>query len=327
VRSVDSSLYWINGIEITGAWNTRITDCFISGYSDGNWNNLQGVGIFFHDSCVNSSVTNTQVCFFKRGLKFDAATVPSQGLEVTGCNFVGVWTAGFFQCASGLAYNLGSINWTGGIVDLRISGTPANGYAFYATYVDDLTLQDVEIVCDDLTVATYGVFLDNCKNVSVNNCQFHGFNGVGNITTQNTCTSISAIGNRFVGSTPQLWFSSTTTRSLYRDSVLEPAYSITPTDVISDLGTNNIVESSLAGVTTTVWRNADQTIAAGAEPEVIWTTAYVPSQFGIWSSTVNPSHLNVPTGAQKVKVTANIRWTTLKPLTDREYRGFAAAAA
>lgn len=310
VRSVDSTMYWPIGIEITSAWNTLITDCFISGYSDGNWNNLTGVGIFFHKSCVNSSVTNTQVNFFKRGLKFDALEVPSQGLYITDCTFVGVATAGYFDCAFGLTYNLGSILWTGGIIDLRTNGTPANGFAIYATYVDDMTISNVEIVTDDLTVATYAVYLDNCKNVSVNNCQFHGFNGVGNITTLNACTSISVLGNRFIGSTPQLWLSSTTTRSLYRDSVLEPAYSITPTDVVSDLGSNNIVETSVAGVSTTVYRTSNQSIAVGAEAEVVWTTALVPSQFGIWSSAVNPSHLTVPTGARKVKLTANIRWAS-----------------
>lgn len=312
IRSIDNTKYWPIGIEITSAANTRIVDTFVSGYADGNWNNLKGVGIFFHKSCVNSEITDTQVNFFKRGFKFDATEVPSQGLCITDCIFVGVNTAGYFDSVTGLSYRLGGINWTGGVIDVRITGTTGNRYAIYATYVDDIKITGVKFAADSNTLSLYGVYLNNCRDALITGNSFLGYNGVGVVTTDGTCETISVLGNQFSGSSPQLWLSSGTTKSLYRSTTLNSQYAPSgpTTDAIVDSGTNNIVESSLKGVATTVWLNANQSVAVGAEPEVVWTTALVPSQFGIWSSSVNPSHLTVPTGARKVKLTANIRWAT-----------------
>ena len=305
VRSVDTSLYWVNGIDITSAWNTRIVDCFISGYSDGNWNNLTGVGIFFHKSCVNSSVVNTQTCFFRRGLKFDATTVPSQGLTVTDCNFIAVTSAGYFDCAGGLGYNLGSITWTGGIVDLRIAGTASGAQAFYAKNVDDVIISDVEFVTDTISVSSYGVYLDTCTDVSISNSVFYGFAGYASVYTVNTCSAIQVLGNRFVLSTPQLNLSAATSGSLYRDSILQST-----TDSFTDAGTNNIVEGALAGVTTVVYRNTDQSIPNSTETLLTWTTELIPSQYGIWALSPDPGKMKIPTGAKKVQLTVNIRWSS-----------------
>lgn len=307
VRSVDNTSYWLRGIEITSAWNTRIADTYVSGRPVTDWNNLAGVGLFFHRSCVNSAVTNCQFNFFARGLKFDATEVPSQGLLVTDCYFVAIKSAGYFDCVSGLPYKLSSIVWTGGIVDIRVAGTTPSSPvpAFYAINTDDITISDVEFVTDTVAVASCGVYLDTCSSVTVSNSLFYGFTGAGAVTTVGTCTAIQVTNNRYVGVANQLAFSSGTSASVYRGSVLQAC-----TDAYTDAGTNNILNGSVAGAITVAYLNVAQTIPSGVETPVNWNNTLAAPQFGMWNG-ANPSRLVVPTGAKKVRLTANVRWDTV----------------
>lgn len=313
IRSISNTQYWDRGIEITSAWNTRITDTYVSGYSDGNWNNLKGVGLFFHKSCVNSSVLNCQFNFFIRGIKLDNATVPTQGLTVTDCIFVGVRSAGYFDSAvvspPGFPYATSSIIWTGGIVDMRIAGTsPASPVpGFYAANTNEITISNVQFVTDTQAVASCGVLLDGCSNASVLNSMFYAFAGAGAITATGTGTSIQVLGNRFYEVPLQVYFGPNVSRSVYRDSVLRGTYADDYTNVGTT--TNNILEGSIAGAATTVYLNSAQTIASGSETAISWTTALTPSQFGIWSIS-DPTKLFIPAGAKKVRLTANVRWDT-----------------
>lgn len=317
VRSVDDSSYWVRGIDITSAWNTRVVDTYVSGRPVNDWNNLAGVGLFFHKSCVNSSVLNCQFNFFIRGIKFDAVEVPSQGLLVTDCYFVAVKSGGYFDCAAGLAYNLSSIIWSGGIIDIRVAGTsPATPVpALYAINTDDITISDVQFVTDTVSVASCGVYLDTCKDISVLNSVFYGFTGAAAITTANTCASVLALGNRFVGAASQLAFSANTSRSVYRDSILQAC-----TDNYTDSGTNNILEGSVAGSSTGVYLGSPQSVSNSTETTVSWTTALTPSQFGMWSSGANQDKLYIPTGAKKVRLTANLRWDVASNGGQREIK-------
>lgn len=304
IRSIDNSSYWMRGIEITSAWNTRIADTYVSGRPVNDWNTLGGIGLFFHRSCVNSAVTNCQFNFFIRGIKFDSTEVPSQGLLVTDCYFVAVRSAGYFDAVTGLPYPLSSIIWTGGIVDIRVAGTtPSTPVpAFYAINTDEITISDVEFVTDTVSVASCGVYLENCANVGVSNCLFYGFTGAGAVTTAGTCSSIQVSNNRYVGVASQLVFSSGTSTSVYRGSVLKSC-----TDSFTDSGTNNILTGSVTGAVTVAYLNAVQSIPSGVETAVSWNTTLATPQFGMWSNST-PTRLIVPTGARKVRLTGNVRW-------------------
>ncbi|MCH6258065.1 glycoside hydrolase family 55 protein [Puniceicoccaceae bacterium K14] len=82
--------YFTAGIKVSNAWNTRITNCIISGWKRTQANTR---GIYFADSCINSLVQGCSINFVERGLDFEVSSsgnLQHEGIKVDNCEIVDV---------------------------------------------------------------------------------------------------------------------------------------------------------------------------------------------------------------------------------------------
>lgn len=221
IRS-DDTHRWSNGIDLTSAWNVRLTDCFISGGSFGGaWRSLTGRGIALHRSCVNAHFVNCHCNFWATGFHYDTGTGPgdhnTEGLFFSNCSFVGVRKGVHivgnpnYRIGDLLVPRVSGVTWHGGLIDLRSAGTPGGSAAFHLVRVNEIMINGVMLANDALDLTTYAVFADACNTMSIVGCNVYSFT-YGFLTT-GVCRAVVTSGSTFVNCQTQVVYSSETTGS------------------------------------------------------------------------------------------------------------------
>ena len=221
IRSDDANR-WSNGVDITSAWNVRMSDCFISGGSfGGNWSSLTGKGIALHRSCVNSHFVNCQCNFWATGFHYDTGggvnDHNTEGLFFSNCSFVAVLkgvhiTANPNYMIGGTSVpRVSGVNWTGGIIELRSNGTLGGSAAFHLVRVNEVMISNVMMINDSIELTTYAVFADTCNTMSIVGCNVYSFTY--GFLTASRCKAVVTSSSTFVNCSTQVVYSSETTDS------------------------------------------------------------------------------------------------------------------
>ena len=213
---------WSNGVDITSAWNVRMTDCFISGGSfGGSWHNLSGRGIALHRSCVNSHFVNCQCNFWATGFHYDTGTGPNdhntEGLFFSNCSFVAVLKG--VHIVANPNYLIGTVPvprvsgfiWNGGIIELRSIGTPGGSAAFHLVRVNEVMIQGTMMLNDTVDLTSYAIFADACNTMSVVGCNVFSFT-YGYLTT-GPCRAVVTSSSTFVNCVTQVVYGPDTAES------------------------------------------------------------------------------------------------------------------
>jgi len=214
VKSNGSANSWVNGIDITSAWNCQLTNVFVSGNDQGGtWANLAGSGFIFRRFCVNSTMTGCQAGFFLNGLYVTAGGSAAtdgntEGLFCSGCSFVATRKGVLIEGnGSATVPRMDGFEWTGGLLDLR--GTQRG---FDLQYVQDVRISGTFIVAGETGVGGIGVYLQNCGDAIINNTDFFAIDS--GVVTTGTCFAINVNHNLFRGITQQVVFGGTITSSV-----------------------------------------------------------------------------------------------------------------
>jgi hypothetical protein len=213
---------WSNGIDITSAWNVRLTDCFISGRSFGGaWGKLSGRGIALHRSCVNSQFVNCHCNFWATAFHYDTGTGASdhntEGLLFSNCSFVAVLKG--VHIVANPNYLIGDVPvprvsgfiWQGGLIELRSIGTPGGSAAFHLVRVNEAMINGTMLLNDTFDLTSYAIFADTCSTLSVVGCNVYSF-PYGFLTT-GTCRAVVTSSSTFVNCATQVVFSPATVES------------------------------------------------------------------------------------------------------------------
>jgi hypothetical protein len=221
IRSNDASR-WSNGIDITSAWNVRLTDCFVSGGSFGGvWSNLTGRGIALHRSCVNSHFVNCHCNFWATAFHYDtgggAGDHNTEGLFFSNCSFVavlkGVHTVGNpnYRIGDVLVPRVSGLTWHGGMIDLRSHGTAGGSAAFHLVRVNEVMIHGMMMVNDSIDVTSYAVFADACNTMAIVGCNVYSFTY--GFLTSGLCKAVVTSSSTFVNCSTQVVYSPETTES------------------------------------------------------------------------------------------------------------------
>ena len=204
----DETNWWSNGIDLTSAWNVRLTDCFISGGSFGGaWRKLSGRGIALHRSCVNAHFFNCHCNFWATAFHYDTGTEPhdhnTEGLFFSNCSFVAVLKG--VHIVANPNYLIGDVPvprvsgfiWQGGLVELRSAGTPAGSAAFHLVRVNEIMINGAMMLNDTIDLTSYAIFADTCSTMSVVGCNIYSYpygvltTGVGRAVVTSSCTFVN----------------------------------------------------------------------------------------------------------------------------------------
>jgi hypothetical protein len=214
----DDTNTWGNGIDVTSAWNCEFTDVFVSGNPNGgNWNLLAGSGFALHRSCVNSHFVNCKANFWSNGFSYDTgagATDPNtEGLFFANCSFVAVHKGCqiFGNTNNITAPRVSGFTWTGGLIELRQSGTSGGSAAFHLVGVWDGMITGAMILNDTLTITSYGLFLDRCVGINVGNCDIQAWTY--GVITIGACSAVNSNNNVYSNCTVNNIFTGGTTAS------------------------------------------------------------------------------------------------------------------
>jgi hypothetical protein len=218
----DGANRWSNGIDLTSAWNARLTDCFISGGSFGGaWKNLTGHGIALHRSCVNSHFVNCHCNFWATAFHYDTGTGPNdhntEGLFFSNCSFVAVLKG--VHITANPNYLIGDVPvprvsgfiWQGGLIELRSTGTHGGSAAFHLVRVNEVMINGTMMLNDTVDLTSYAVFADTCSTMSIVGCNVYSYT-YGFLTT-GTCRAVVTSSSTFVNCTTQVVFSPDTVES------------------------------------------------------------------------------------------------------------------
>jgi hypothetical protein len=218
----DDANRWSNGIDLTSAWNIRLTDCFISGGSFGGaWSNLTGHGIALHRSCVNSHIVNCHCNFWATAFHYDTGTGPNdhntEGLFFSNCSFVAVLKG--VHITGNPNYLIGDVPvprvsgfvWQGGLVELRSIGTPGGSAAFHLVRVNESMISGAMMINDTIDLTSYAIFADSCSTLSVVGCNVYSYT-YGFLTT-GVCRAVVTSSSTFVNCSTQVVYSPDTVES------------------------------------------------------------------------------------------------------------------
>lgn len=305
VKSSGSTNSWVNGIDITSAWNCQLTNVFVSGNDQGGtWANLAGSGFIFRRYCVNSTLVGCQASFFLNGLYVTAggataADGNTEGLFCSGCSFVATRKGVLIEGNGAATFpRMDGFEWTGGLLDLR--GTQVG---FDLQYVQDARINGTFIVAGEVGVAGIGCKLQNCGDVIVSNTDFFAIDS--GVVTSGTSFAINVNHNLFRGIATQVVFGGTITSSVSHDNQV---YGANNYETNSGGITNRIYEGK--GLTARAMLTNAQTFATNVEGPVIWETSNVDDiatgNF-LWDP-ATPTKLLVPAGVSRIRVTAGTRW-------------------
>lgn len=300
IRSDNLAGNWTNGIDITSAWNTQISNVFISGDSHGAiYTNLAGDGIRMRRYCTNTHITNCQVAWFLNAFHWTAEGVGvndgnTEGLHFANCNFTG--------CRRGVQIEgnpnattprVSGVTWTGGLMDLRAC---VSAFEFY--HVEDFLITNTFLVQANASGVNYGCYLSDCGQGSISNVDF--FAMTTGVFTTGICFAIVIHGCVFRSTPTQVNFTLGTTDCTSFGHVL----SLCTAAELTASPLNRIY--ALAANSTMVHKTADQLIPEGAETPLTWAAAYFDdlTLFNIGT----PTLIAVPANAKRVRVTANINF-------------------
>ncbi len=210
---------WTNGIDITAAWNCKLTDVYVSGGDPVamNWNTLSGHGIQMNRMCINSHLSNVQCNNWAVGFYYNAAGGRNtEGLFFTNCSFVavkrGVWICG--NPAIEDAPRVSTFTWTGGMIECRVKGVTTGSAAFHLQHIWTALIMGCQMLAETVTengTDTYGVVAQNSSGIVVTACDINAF--IFGVATTDVCRAINIHGNTFTNVANQVVFNPGTVQS------------------------------------------------------------------------------------------------------------------
>jgi hypothetical protein len=312
VKSDGGSNCWINGIDITSAWNCELSNVFVSGNPQGGtWANLAGDGIVLRRACNNSHFVNVQAGFFLNGFHYlamgaTANDANSQGLMFSNCSFTATRNGVLIE-GNGNASPAPSVigfQWAGGLTDLR--GTLVG---FDLRYVTDSRISGAFIIDGTGVGTSVGVSLANCKNVIVTACDIFAMNK--GVITSGTTDSITVKGNIFTGVTTQVNFTGSTTNSRSGDNSLAASPAANPNEYNQSGNTNRVYQNEgLCAHVILAYGGAEQTVPNNTATMMSWNAFDVLDNVnnGVLWAIGDPTKLIVPVGVTRLRITAGVRW-------------------
>lgn len=200
---------WSHGIDIDAAWNISMTDVFLSGDPmGGQWGKLSGAGIRLRRMCVNSHFVNCRCNFWADGFLYDNSSGPNtEGLFFANCSCVAVKRGvRIVGNPDAVAPRVSTFTWTGGAIELRVTGVTELSAAFSLVNVWTALISSCQAITDALPEGklTYAVLLENCHGVVVTGCDLNAF--VYGVHSAGACKAISSHGNTFTNCAKQTVF-------------------------------------------------------------------------------------------------------------------------
>ena len=319
IKSSDTG-YWNTGIDLQNGWNAKITNCVISGGSQGGvWTNLVGSGIRLRGSCVNTHILNNQMNFFYTGLYYEAGGAGvnypnTEGLFCSNNSIVacrrGVWLQGNVTATSPWVTGF---QWTGGLIELR-----GGVHAINLEACSQARVSGAYIIDGATGAGAIGVYLTTCEDVIVEGNQFYAMDF--GVVTGSPCSFISVSDNIFRGGGAQVTFANGTTESTSSGNSVNGAprqelnNSTLPASPFADASKNRIYVGKNYGFF--AQKSAAQSIPGATDTAVTWQTViYDDLDFNLpmgyrFFDPAAPTRIKVPPGVTRVKVTVGIRWDT-----------------
>lgn len=319
IKSSDTG-YWNTGIDLQNGWNAKITNCTISGGSQGGvWASLVGSGIRLRGSCVNTHILNNQMNFFYTGLYYEAggagAGYPNtEGLFCSNNSVVacrrGAWLQGNLTATSPW---ITGFQWTGGLIELRggIAGLQLEGCS-------QARVGNAYIIDGATGAGAIGVYMGTCEDIIIDGNQFYALD-FGAVTV-GVCQFITVSNNVFRGGGAQVTFADGATECTSSGNSVNGAprqeinNSTLPASPFADASKNRIYVGKNYGFL--AQKSAAQSIPDATDTAVTWqTVVYDDLDFNLpgvyrFFNPATPSRIYVPPGVTRVKVTVGVRWDT-----------------
>jgi hypothetical protein len=266
--------------------------------------------------CTNLVINNTNINFFDIGI--DCPTY-QEGLVLTNCLLVDVRIG--ISAKSSLGLRSTNMMLIATHIDARGAGSTALDIENWsAVYVSS---------CLFIAAGGYNILLKRVFESSFNGSQIYGTTTYGVALTGATIapfqnatfgadfaggtlwsTAVSFIGNAFRGATTDIIATSQSSNIIARSNTVSDSNFSNSVEYLTttDDGDDNQIEKSVVvGVNTTLYLNSNQTYTDGTEASVLWYDERYTGGFGIWNSG-NPTRINVPAGAKRVRVSAGAYW-------------------
>ena len=306
--STDASNYYQTGLELVGAWAARVVNSHFCGKpnSDPSGTDGTGTGILVNatDSLsVNGLITGTRFSFLNKAFYIGGVDGSGYANNSTGAANCEGWT--LRDCIS-LAMQWGVVALKSGTQTpwLTVSNcefeprrTGASIYAknYAYVYVNDCTVlpESAQTIfqLDQVSFSTFNGNIISGTPVRVFECT-------------NNCGVLKIFGNEYNGAGTEIYkFGSSTSNIRVRDDSVVTM----PATWYTDSGTDNSIIGDKAGNSALAIRTTTQSIASGGSGTAVQWPTIVTNFASMWASGAN-TRLTVPSGAHKVRVSANIRW-------------------
>ena len=198
----DPEGHWCDGIDIEGAWNPTLENCFVSGDScGGKWNDMHGAGVNLRGMCVNAHLSNVRMNFWAVGLQVHSTdNRNTEGIYCVNCSMVavkrGVWIKGDPLVVS--APRISTFTWIGGLIECRVGKVLDGSAAFHLEHVWTALIAGCQMITETISdnfENTYAVTLNECNGVVVCGCDMNAW--IFGLATAGACRAISSKGNTF----------------------------------------------------------------------------------------------------------------------------------
>jgi hypothetical protein len=313
IRSNGTTQNWLIGVRITYASNAVFSNCTFCGTTNAG----PGIGLQIDGNSVNTMISNCNFNFWEFGIW---CPVYQEGITVVNSLFIAVkW--GFYS-KTNATDGLRSTNHllTGTHIDVRNGGR-----ALWFENVSEVFVADCLFNNGGGGTSNELVYFLRVFEAGITNTQIYGpanigiylggLSGSGYTPAQGILYSIGVtiLGCNFRGQATEI-YADTYSRNIVARSNTKSDGSSNFSNTIQyinfvDNGSYNQIEDSVVvGVNTTVQKTVNQTLANNSETAVVWASERYSGGFDIWRPATSTSNLYVPAGAKRVRVSAGIRW-------------------